>query len=175
MGEARNRSKRRAKRGSRHEVRVWLGKDLYDRLSREAAARELNLSQCIRELLSSHFELQGDWSAAWRDLPTGGGPTDVLGNQTLLRSVDERLTSLIGDSGDEFASIDAEVEVVAAMIQQAYLGIVARLPPLPDAEKDERHNAARRALDAWVESVADVCRGGGAVPLAAVRRTKTRG
>lgn len=159
MGEARNRSKRRAKRGSRHEVRVWLGKDLYDRLSREAAARELNLSQCIRELLGSHFELEREWSPPWESSSIA---PDVPAAQSLFEALAERLTEPLREREENLAAIDTSVRTLAAMIQQAYLGVVARLPPIPESERAERHEAARRALDAWSETVLGVVRSGGA-------------
>ena len=156
MTHASQRRTRRTKRGSRHEVRAWLGKDLYDRLSREAAARELNLSQCVREILNSYFEIERERAGASTGSVRDGRTLDTQPFSAMLEATELRMSALLQERGEELAALDSTICVLAAMIQQAYLGLIARLPTIPKSERRERDQIARQALLAWLDSVEGV-------------------
>jgi hypothetical protein len=58
---------------ARHEIRVWLDRDLYDRVLREAAARGTTTSNCVREALDEYFVLKQQAALA---LGVGSGEGD---------------------------------------------------------------------------------------------------
>ena len=43
---------------ARHELRAWMDREGYERLLREAAARDLSTSKCVRECLHEYFSLK---------------------------------------------------------------------------------------------------------------------
>ncbi len=172
MAHASERRTRRIKRGSRHEVRAWLGKDLYDRLSREAAARELNLSQCMREILNSYFEIERERSDGLTGSARDGQTLDTQPFRVLLEATELRISALLQERGEELAALDSTICVLAAMIQQAYLGLVARLPTIPEFERPERDQIARQALRAWLDSVEGVVRSNESAVLRALEAAR---
>ena len=169
MAASKTRS-RRTRRGSRHEVRTWLGKDLFDRLSREAAARELNLSQCVRDLLREHFELQLEAAEVLAGRRPGDRSPQSSPVCALLEATEARISALLAECRAEVGDVESEVRLVASMVQQAYLGVLSRLPPFSSQERESLIESVQRSHKSWEESVATVFQEGGPRLLQVVYR-----
>ena len=149
---------------ARHEIRVWLGRDLYDRVLREAAARGTTTSNCVREALDEYFVLKQQAALA---LGVGAGEGDqpeATGRRlshTLLDALEQRLVGEIRGTEVQADGLAEKIRLLACMIDQAYQGLVGRLPDVPAALRESRIAAADEATTRWRAAVGALFREGG--------------
>lgn len=105
------------------EVRARVTPDLYEALQREAGARRLSLAECMRRILQAHF-----------DRAVGRAPE-------LIHRLDEL--------SDGLKQAQAERELLIAMIDLLYKGLLIRLDRPSEKEIERRTGDAADAYEKW--------------------------
>jgi hypothetical protein len=149
---------------ARHEIRVWLGRDLYDRVLREAAARGTTTSHCVRECLDEYFVLKQQAAVALGIASDGGHAPQAAGQRlshALLDALEQRVVSEIRSTEVHLDGVAEKIRLLACMIDQAYQGLVGRLPEVPPGLREARIAAADEATSRWRRAVGSLFREGG--------------
>ncbi len=143
--------RRRRSVGARHEVRVWLSRDTYDRVAREASARRGTLSQSVRECLEEYFLLKQEIASALTPSPGEGATTGegVRLAHALLDDQERRIVAEIERRDARLEAVLDHVRLVGCMVDQAYFGLVARLPDIEPGLRSARAAAAEASRRAW--------------------------
>jgi hypothetical protein len=114
-----------------HEIRSYVGVDLYERLLREAAARRLTVSECVRLDLAELY--------ARRD------------------RLQERLDS--GAEATAAAEVEHRLLRLELMIDRFYLGVMMHLAEVPDGLRAARADSAEARYRSWVAAVEELAGG----------------
>lgn len=105
------------------EVRARVTLDLYESLQREAAARRLSVAECVRRILQAHYERAA-----------GRAPE-------LVRRLD--------DLAGVLEQAQAERELLIAMVDLIYRGLLIRLERPADQDVERRAADASEAYEKW--------------------------
>lgn len=139
-------------RRSQFEVRSYAGRDLYERVLREAAARRISVSECVRTDLTGYYAIQDELSGCVRvgDAYKAAPARRIL--HTLLAEMEERFVATIDRQTSAFSE---SLQVLAWMIDRGYLGSMLHFPDVPPADRDTRSKRAQDRLVAWRDAVRD--------------------
>ena len=150
------------RRRYRHEVRVYVGADLYERLVREAASRRITVSECVRTDLKEFYAIKEELMAPL-EIGDGGGEVRRRIIHQLLAEMETRLVAGLDRLSVEFSDAVARQGVLlASMIDQAYTGISVFLDgEIPAEARDARIKNARLRVTAWRNGVAELIEKGG--------------
>jgi len=154
--------RRRHSRGARHEVRVWLSRDTYDRLAREASARRGTLSQAVRECLEEYFVFKQEIASALTPSP-GEGATTGEGVRLAHALLDDHARRIVSEIARRDARLEAvldQVHLVGCMMDAAFLNLVARLPDIEPGLRTARFAAAQEASRRWYQVVREMAAAG---------------
>jgi hypothetical protein len=113
-------------RRSQFEFRCYAGFDLYQRVLREAAARRISLSQCVRTDLGQYYAIRDELTGAVQVEEAGSGSD--LGRRimhTLLAEMETRLVATLDRQGAVFQE---SLNVVAWMLDEALITILSAFP-----------------------------------------------
>lgn len=116
-------------------------------LDREAAARQLTRSSCTRRILESHLEHQRELAGA-TDHPevAGAAATNIL---SALRELEERVAATVQGLGDEVAGLAEAVQLLMAMVDRVYFGLMVHLPEVPPDQRAGAIASAERRHLQW--------------------------
>lgn len=106
-----------------NEVRARVPLDLYESLQREAAARRLSVAECVRRILQAHYDR------------SSGRPPELI----------RRLDDLAG----VLEQAQAERELLIAMVDLMYRGLLIRLERPAEEEVEQRATEASDAYEKW--------------------------
>jgi hypothetical protein len=149
---------------ARHEIRVWLGRDLYDRVLREAAARGTTTSQCVRECLDEYFLLKQQAALALGVGAEGADAPQAAGQRlshALLDALEQRVVSEIRGTRVHLDGVGEKIRLLGCMIDQAYQGLVGRLPDVVPELREARIASVEQSTWRWRRAVASLFREGG--------------
>jgi hypothetical protein len=136
------------------ELRIWLGRELYERVSREAAIRGMSLSGVARTCLQEYFALRDELASSIEDDTGGQGirsPSKTL--HLLIAQAEARIRSGLQGQDEELAQIRRTLRKLEIMADQQYLGLMVHLPE-PSARRYEAHLAsAERRHGLWRNAV----------------------
>jgi hypothetical protein len=154
-------------RAMRPPVRTHLESDDQERLDREAAARGVSVSQCIRDCLREYFALRAEVATALDGPgPTPGGdaaPTGLI--HTLFARTEGRLVATLETCAEAVDRVRAEVRLVQTMLDRLTFLYLVHTPEVPAAQRDTalgsgtrrhaswRQAAVRMADDGWLDRV----------------------
>jgi len=114
------------RRHSQFEFRCYAGFELYQRVLREAAARRISLSQCVRTDLGQYYAIRDELTGC---VQVGDAqPGTDLGRRimhTLLAEMETRLVASLDRQGSVFQE---SLNVVAWMIDEALITVLAAFP-----------------------------------------------
>lgn len=143
--------RRRRSVGARHELRAWLSRDTYDRLSREASARHATLSHCVRECLDEYFGLKQEIASALTP-SSGDAATSAEGMRLAHALLDENARRIVSEIERRDARLETlldQIRRVGCMVDRAYLGLVARLPDIEPRLRAARLAEAEEKTRRW--------------------------
>jgi len=147
---------------ARNELRAWMDQEGYQRLLREAAARNVSASRCVRECLWEYFSLKDTMA-----LPPEVEANDRSGHRagrrpaSLLEAVELAITGALRQSQEQHHALLEKFRHLACMLDQAYQGIVVRLVQPDSATRDARIAYADESARRWRRAVAALHRDGG--------------
>ena len=134
-------------------------------LEREATARRLTRSSCMRRILESHLRHQRDLVGV-TDHPEAAGAAE-MNILARLREHEERVAATVRSVGDELAWVEQTVQLVMAMVDRVYLGLMVHLPEVPERERAGAVASAERRHLQWQRHVRTLAEAGG--PEAGIR------
>lgn len=128
------------------------GADLYGRLLREAAARGLTLSECVRRELEELYAFRDELGDALRITGDDGTPARGLFDAA-LKGLEARLAGNFGAQAQRLDSLTSELARLEAMIDRFYLGVMLHLEDVPEQLRSARLKRASERHRAWLEVV----------------------
>lgn len=148
-------------RRSQYELRCYAGIDLYERVLREAAARRMSVSQCVRMDLSDYYAIRDELIGAVQVAETkSGGDVSRRIMHTLLAEMETRIVAGLDRQGSTFAE---SLNVIAWMIDAAVSSILCAFPDdrpgvyQPRLTAGQRHQAWRTAVEEKLASANPRC------------------
>jgi hypothetical protein len=127
-------------RRSQFEFRCYAGVELYERVLREAAARRISVSQCVRADLSQYYAIHDELTGCIQVDKSGSG--DELSRRimhTLLAEMETRMVASLDRQGSVF---EESLNVIAWMIDEALVTILSAFP-------DDRPGVYRPPIDVF--------------------------
>jgi hypothetical protein len=137
----------------RHEIRSMAGAELYGRLLREAAARGLTVSECVRRELEELYAFRDELGDALRIAGADGAPARGLFDAA-LKGLEARLAGNFGAQAQRLERLDSNLARLEAMIDRFYLGVMLHLEDVPEQLRAGRLKRASERHRAWLEVVA---------------------
>jgi len=141
-------------RRSQYELRCYAGIDLYERVLREAAARRMSVSQCVRLDLSDYYAIRDELIGAVQVAETkSSGDVSRRIRHTLLAEMETRIIAGLDRQGSIF---EESLNVLACMIDKAMVSILTALPDdtpgvyRPRLTAGQAHLAWRTAVEEGV-------------------------
>lgn len=142
-----------------HRVRSSVGSALYERILREAAARRLSVSHCIRADLQELYSIRDELARPVEVAATEPGKRSALLHR-LLADTETRLAADLGRQLDELSTLRDAIRRLEVMLDRHYVGLMLYLPDVPAESEDARARGALRRYEAWREAVAQLLRRG---------------
>ena len=147
-------------------IQVYLTEEEHLHLRCEAAARGRSLSASVRDILLSHLRHQQDLAGVM-DHPGGADP-GVQNVLACLERLEDRVIAAVGEIRADVATLADDLQLLAAMVDRLYFGLMVHLPEIPPENCDGAAASADRRHRQWQGHVTRLFRAGG--PLAALRR-----
>jgi hypothetical protein len=147
-------------RRSQFELRCYAGSDLYERVLREAAARRVSVSECVRADLSTYYAIQDELAGvvAVDPSPAAGPGRRIL--HTLLAEMETRLVASMDRQSSVF---EESLRAVAWMIDRGLLMLLGKLEEGSDGQPRRLLTAVQRH-EAWRIVVQESLTSGNATP-----------
>lgn len=142
-----------------HRVRSSVGSALYERILREAAARRLTVSHCIRVDLEELYAIRDELARPVAVTPAGNGKRSALLHR-LLAEMETRIAADLGRQLEELETLRDTVRRLEAMLDRQYVGLMLYMPEVPADGEDARARGAHRRYEVWKEAVEEMLRRG---------------
>jgi hypothetical protein len=136
----------------RHEIRSFAGAELYGRLLREAAARGLTVSECVRRELEELYAFRDELGDALRIASDDGTPARGLFDAA-LNGLEARLAGNFGAQLERLERANRNLARLEAMIDRFYLGVMLHLEDVPEQLRPVRLKRASERHRAWLDVV----------------------
>jgi len=136
----------------RHEIRSFAGAELYGRLLREAAARGMTVSECVRRELEELYAFRDELGDALRIASDDGTPARGLFDAA-LKGLEARLAGNFGAQLERLERANGNLARLEAMIDRFYLGVMLHLEDVPEQLRSVRLKRASERHRAWLEVV----------------------
>lgn len=137
---------------ARHEIRSFAGAELYSRLLREAAARGMTVSECVRRELEELYAFRDELGDALRIAGADGAPARGLFDAA-LKGLEARLAGGFGVQLARLERVALDLARLEAMIDRFYLGVMLHLEDVPEQHRSARLKRASERHRAWLEVV----------------------
>ena len=141
----------------RHEIRSFAGAELYGRLLREAAARNITVSECVRRELEELYAFRDELGDGLRIAGDDGTPARGLFDAA-LKGLEARLAGNFGAHLERLDRITSDLARLEAMIDRFYLGVMLHLEDVPEQLRPARLKRASERHRAWLEVVERIAR-----------------
>jgi hypothetical protein len=131
----------------------------YERLLREAAARDLSASKCVRECLREYFALKDTMA-----LPPSAEPdrnAATVRPASLFEAIEGAIAGALQESERRTNAVLEKLQLIACMIDRSYEGIVVQMVEADPATREARIARATESTKRWRRAVAALYRDGG--------------
>lgn len=133
-----------------HQVRTYLGAELYERVLREAAVQRCSVSECIHDALQEPYAIRDELN---RPLDLGkrkGSKASPLAHR-LIAQLEERMAGGLSRQLASPAPLAERLRRLEAMADRQYVSLMLYLPDV--AEDEERSASVYRRYQAWRRAV----------------------
>ncbi|MCZ7618411.1 MAG: hypothetical protein M5U32_08895 [Myxococcota bacterium] len=137
---------------ARYEIRSYAGAELYGRVVREAAARGMTVSECVRRELEDLYAYRDALADALRIAGDDGGPARGL-LEAALKGLEARLVGNFAVQLQRLDRLISDQSRLEAMIDRFYLGVMLHLEDVPDHVRPARLKRAAERHRAWRDVV----------------------
>jgi hypothetical protein len=132
-------------RRSQFELRCYAGRDLYERVLREAAARRVSVSECVRSDLSAYYAIQDELAGI---VAVDQSPAARPGSRILHVLLAEMESRLVASTDRQSSVFEESLRAVAWMIDRGLLMLLGSLEEGSDGQPRRPLTAFQRH-DAW--------------------------
>jgi hypothetical protein len=147
-------------RRSQFEFRCYAGPGLYERVLREAAARRVSVSECVRSDLSAYYAIQDELAGVVAvDQSPGARP----GSRILHTLLAEMETRLVASMDRQSSVFEESLRAVAWMIDRGLLMLLGKLEEGSNGQPHRLLTAVQRH-EAWRVVVQESLASGKATP-----------
>lgn len=141
----------------------------FQRLQREASARNVTLSSYARHALRDYMELKRELAETLapeegKSNGNGSGAPRII--HTLLARTEERIAATIDGQAERISRLRDDMRTLAAMLDRAYLSYLAHTPEVGANFRDTALASAHRRHQAWLRTVEAFLLAGGGDPSA---------
>ena len=140
-------------------VRTHLSAEEQERLGKEATARGISISQCIRECLAEYFALRAEVATAFETPGRPGEPRTGL-IHTLLARTEARLVATLETCAEAVDGVRADVHVVQSMLDRLAFLYLVHTPEVQRAQREAALTSGTRRHTSWRRAVAQIARDG---------------
>ncbi|HXZ24445.1 MAG TPA: hypothetical protein VEH08_06885 [Methanomassiliicoccales archaeon] len=151
---------------ARSELRSWMDREGYERLLREAAARDLSASKCVRECLREYFALKDTMA-----LPPSAEPdrksksSFTVRPASLFEAIEGAIAGALQESDRRTNAVLEKIRLLACMLDRSYEGIVVQMAEADPATREARIAKATESTKRWRRAVVALYRDGGPEPV----------
>ena len=142
-----------------HRVRSSIGRELYERLLREAASRRISVSHCIRMDLEELYAIRDELSQPIELTRSAGAAKPRLIHR-LLAETETRLAADLDRHLAEVGALGDAVRRLEAMLDRHYASMMLHLPEVPDGDAKAGSTSALERHRAWKCAVRELLRDG---------------
>lgn len=135
-----------------HQVRTYLGTELYERVLREAAVQRCSVSECIHDALQEVYAIRDELSRPLK-LPGHEESAGARLGHRLVDELDERIMGAFSRQLDEIQALSEQLRRLEAMADRQYVSLMLYLPDVAEAEAEARSTSANRRYQAWRRAV----------------------
>jgi hypothetical protein len=144
----------------------------YERLLREAAARDLSASKCVRECLREYFALKDTMALPPHDSPKRGLDSSTAARPaSLFEAVELAIAGALHESDRRTRVVLEKLSLLACMLDRSYEGIIAQMVEADSATREARIARASESTKRWRRAVAALYRDGGPEPVDVERKS----
>jgi hypothetical protein len=134
----------------------------YERLLREAAARDLSASKCVRECLREYFALKDTMALPpSAELDRNTGSSTPPRPASLFEAIEGAIAGALQESDRRANAILEKLRLLACMLDRSYEGIVVQLVDADPATREARIARATESTKRWRRAVVALYRDGG--------------
>ena len=141
-----------------HRVRSSIGRELYERLLREAASRRISVSNCIRMDLEELYAIRDELSQPIEVTRSAAARPRLI--HRLLAETETRLAADLDRHLAEVTALGDAIRRLEAMLDRQYVGLMLYLPDVADELHDDQAKVALRRYEAWRRAVEKLLDGG---------------
>ena len=138
-------------------IRTHLSAEEQERLGKEATARGISISQCIRECLAEYFALRAEVATAFETPGRPGEPRTGL-IHTLLARTEARLVATLETCAEAVDGVRADVHVVQSMLDRLAFMYLVHTPDVQKAQREAALVSGTRRHASWRQAVAQMAR-----------------
>lgn len=141
----------------------------FQRLQREASARNVTLSSYVRRAIREYLELKVELAETLSPegaKPNGNGASSPRIIHTLLARTEERIAATIDGQAERISRLREDLRTVAAMIDRAVFSYLAHTPEVDPELRPVALATGKRRHIAWLGAVEEFLRAGGGDPTA---------
>ncbi len=136
----------------KHELRAYVTQAEYKRMERESVARNASLSNTVKSCLLEYLNLKEELATTLTDSGTLGDEQSGKIIHTLLMRTEERVAATIERLEERISYVSDQVNLLTAMVDRMYLGIMAHLPELPPELNESAGASSKRRHKKWLEA-----------------------
>jgi len=141
----------------------------YERLLREAAARDLSASKCVRECLREYFALKDTMALPPSAEPTRTSP--AVRPASLFEAIECAIAGALQEQDRRTNALLEKLRLLACMLDRSYEGIVVQMVEADPATREARIARATESTKRWRRAVAALYGDGGPEPVDVERKS----
>jgi hypothetical protein len=135
-----------------HELRAYVKPGDFKKVEQEAAARGLSVSRTVRNCLLEYLNLRKELATAMTDTGKLGDEQTGQIIHTLLARTEERIGITIQGIEERISGLFDQMQVVTAMLDRMYIGMMQHLPELPPELSEAAIASSKRRYTKWLKA-----------------------
>jgi hypothetical protein len=137
----------------KYEIKTYVTKDIYQRVSKEAGEKKSTMAQVIREGLIEYFLLREELANAIESPGNLGENHTGKVIHTLLARTEERMSLTVSKLEKKLDGFQQKQELLIAMVDQFYLSLMQCIPKPHEELTSAAIAAANLRYQQWLKDV----------------------
>ncbi len=137
----------------KYQIKTYLSKELYQRVTQEAALRRTTLSKILRDGLMEYFILREEMASAIESPGQLGENHTGQIIHTLLARTEERVALIVNQLEKKLGATHADLRFLITMIDRFYFDLMQYLPKLPIELTQNALATAKMRHEKWRETI----------------------
>ncbi len=137
----------------KYEIKTYVSKDIYQRVTQEALARRSTRAKIIRDGLSEYFLLREEMASAVESPGKLGENHTGKVIHTLLARTEERMKIIVDHLENKVVENNTQLITLITMVDRFYFDLMRYLPKLPTELMNQAIATAKIRYEQWQEEV----------------------